>query len=512
MQRAAIYARYSSDNQREESIDAQIRAIEEFCKRNKYRIVRTYTDEALSARTDDRPQFIEMINDSKDKLFDVVICHKLDRFARNRYDSAFYKKKLAENNVRLISALENLDDSPESIILESVLEGMNEYYSANLSREVKKGMKENALSCLHTVGKPPFGFDVNKDKEYILNKHEAKAVKRIFSMVAKHDTIGNIVKWLDNNGCTTKYGTKFTSGSINAIVRNEKYKGTYVYGKNKRITQGGVQKNVPGDVIRIEDGIPRIVDDETWKSANKIYDARKHKSGGRAKAKETYLLSGLIECGLCGEAMCGDKSKSGRNKTLRITYICNTRKAKKTCNMKSIKRDLVETIVIEELDDILSQTGLDNLVGGLMKKIKEMSTEIPGELKGLKRKLPKIESQIDSLVDAIAEGLYSPSIKEKLEALELQKQDVVDKIGFLEERMELVKLPDKEYIYNFFKQDMNIKDKTDKDKKRIIKTYVKKVVVCPDYIKVHTNLDNQKVGRGYNGSRFSSISYIHILV
>lgn len=120
--------------------------------------------------------------------------------------------------------LENLDDSPEYIILESVLEGMAEYYSANLSREVKKGMKENALACKHTGGKPTFGFDVTKDKEYILNEHEAKTAKRIFDMVVSYETVGNIIKWLDKNEYTTKYGTKFTSGSINAIVRNEKYK------------------------------------------------------------------------------------------------------------------------------------------------------------------------------------------------------------------------------------------------------------------------------------------------
>ena len=147
--RAVAYARYSSDNQREESIDAQVRAIKEFCKKEKIDLIKIYKDEAKTATTDDREDFLNMISDSSYKNFDAVIVHKLDRFARNRYDSAFYKKKLKENGARVISVLEYLDDSPESVILESVLEGMAEYYSKNLSREVMKGMKETALQCKH---------------------------------------------------------------------------------------------------------------------------------------------------------------------------------------------------------------------------------------------------------------------------------------------------------------------------------------------------------------------------
>ena len=170
--KAASYCRYSSDNQREESIQAQSRAIKEYANKEKIQIVKIYTDEARSATTDNRPGFLQMIKDSEMRIFDLVLVHKLDRFARNRYDSAFYKRELKQNGVKLKSVLENLDDSPESIILESVLEGMNEYYSANLSREVMKGMKETALQCKHTGGKPPLGYDVAKDKTYVINEQE----------------------------------------------------------------------------------------------------------------------------------------------------------------------------------------------------------------------------------------------------------------------------------------------------------------------------------------------------
>src|SRR5699024_7570062 len=169
MKKAVAYARFSSDNQREESISAQIRAINEYAKNNNILMINTYIDEARSATTDDRPQFQRMIKDSANKSFDYVIVHKLDRFSRDRYDSAIYKRTLKNNGIRVLSVLENLDSSPESIILESVLEGMSEYYSKNLAREVKKGMKENALKCKFNGGTPPLGYDINKDKEYVIN-------------------------------------------------------------------------------------------------------------------------------------------------------------------------------------------------------------------------------------------------------------------------------------------------------------------------------------------------------
>lgn len=153
--RLVAYARYSSDNQREESITAQLRAIHNWADANGHVIVKEYIDEALSARTDKRPNFLKMIEDSKTEDWAGVVVHKLDRFSRNRYNSAVYKKTLKDNKKKLFSVLEKLDDSPESIIMEAMLEGLSEYYSANLAREVKKGLNENALECKHNGGTPP---------------------------------------------------------------------------------------------------------------------------------------------------------------------------------------------------------------------------------------------------------------------------------------------------------------------------------------------------------------------
>ena len=192
---AAVYARFSSDNQRDESIDAQLRAIEEYASGHGINIVAQYVDRAFSARSDKRPEFQRMIKESASGKFEIVIVHKLDRFSRDRYDSAFYKHILKSNGVRLQSVVENLDNSPESIILESVIEGMAEYYSANLGRETIKGLKENAHNGIHTGGRPPYGYKINPaTKRVEVDEHESKAIKLIFEMVSngeKYPAVAN---------------------------------------------------------------------------------------------------------------------------------------------------------------------------------------------------------------------------------------------------------------------------------------------------------------------------------
>ena len=158
-----IYARYSSDNQREESIDGQIRECKEFAEKNDIRIIDTYIDRALSAKTDNRPSFQQMIKDSSKGLFDVIIVWKLDRFARNRYDSAHYKNILKKNGVKVISATEAISSGAEGILLESMLEGDAEYYSAELAEKNNRGLTENALKCKYNGGSVAFGYVIDDE-------------------------------------------------------------------------------------------------------------------------------------------------------------------------------------------------------------------------------------------------------------------------------------------------------------------------------------------------------------
>ena len=163
---AVIYAHYSSDNQREESIEGQIRECTAYAEKNDFTVVKHYIDRAISAKTDNRPQFQQMIKDSERGLFDTIIVWKLDRFSRNRYDSARYKTQLKKNGVKLVSATEVISAGPKGIILESVLEGYAEYYSADLSEKVVRGMTENALKGVYNGGTVPFGYVIDETRHY----------------------------------------------------------------------------------------------------------------------------------------------------------------------------------------------------------------------------------------------------------------------------------------------------------------------------------------------------------
>lgn len=237
-----IYARYSSDNQREESIEGQLRECQAFAKKNDITLLEPYIDRALSAKTDHRPNFLKMIKDSAAKKFDVVIVWKLDRFSRNRVDSAHYKYILRKNGVKVISATESISEGSEGILLESVLEGIAEYYSAELSEKVVRGLTENALKCKYNGGTLPIGYTVDENQFFQIDPVAAPAVLDAFKKYAKGTTMQEITDELNIKGIRTSKGTKITLNTVTRMLHNRRYIGEYQY----------------RDVV-IPNGIPAIV-------------------------------------------------------------------------------------------------------------------------------------------------------------------------------------------------------------------------------------------------------------
>ena len=208
---AAIYARYSSHSQQEQSIEGQLRDAYAFAEREGYKVVGEYCDRAISGRTDDRPQFQKMIADAAKKQFQVVIVWKLDRFARNRYDSATYKARLKKHGVRVISATENITDDPEGIILEGLLESMAEYYSANLSKHVRRGLRESVINGTWTGGAAPFGYKV-VDKKLVVDEDKATAIRYAFRQYAAGVPKKKILDELNAKGYRNQKGTAVSKG------------------------------------------------------------------------------------------------------------------------------------------------------------------------------------------------------------------------------------------------------------------------------------------------------------
>ena len=422
--KVALYARFSSDNQRSESIDAQIRAMKAYCEQHRFVIVETYVDEAKSATSDRRPAFQQMISDSSSHSFNILLVHKLDRFARNRYDSAVYKRELKKNGVTVYSVLENLDDSPESIMMEAVLEGISEYYSRNLARETMKGLRENALQCKHTGGIAPLGYDVDPEtRKLVINEDEAKAVRIIFEMYSNGYGYSAIIDRLYELNLKTKVGKNFGKNSLYSILSNPKYKGMYVYNrcsaKNTVGTRNTHLYKNDEDIVFVEGGCPQIVPSDVFAKVQNKLTEHKH-TGGRENAKECYLLSGKVFCLECGKAMVGNSRHSGRSKLLHVTYRCPSRKY--ICASKEINRDYLEEYVIELIEkEILNSQALHKLRRAIEKHAEK--AQIPTESQW-QQELSEIDAAIKNVVEAIEAGLLTDVLVARLKELEKRKKEL----------------------------------------------------------------------------------------
>jgi len=499
LKRAVIYARYSSDNQREESISAQVfYECKQYAKKNELVIVGTYIDEAISATTDVRPNFLRMFDEAKSGIFEYVLIHKLDRFSRNRFDSAIYKKRLRELGIKLISITQPFDDSPESAILEAVLEGMDEFYSKNLSREVMKGMRENARKCLHNGGIPPLGYDV-ANKKYVINEPEALVVRLIFDLYTKGYGYDRINNELNRLGYRNKLGNPFSKHTLSSILRNEKYNGVYIFNRAVQKINGkrNNHKNKSDEeIIRIPMGIPRIVDEVTFIKAQEIIVTRRHPGErSRMKAKTNYLLSGKVICGKCGCVMVGNTINS---KKPYAYYECNYRDRTKNCASRRINKVMLEELVLEILKDNIFRDipGLIQEVNQLHKKRDEHTAN---NINSLQLKIKELKSKNHNLIKAIEEGGFSKFLHEQLVKNEDIEKELVNELN------KMLVIQNSKHISNEMLIVMleNARDKIfdykdEMETKNLINMFVNQVTVYENEIKVSINmiLDTNGGGEG----------------
>lgn len=494
MKRAVAYARFSSDLQREESIEAQIRAIQTYCNEHDFVLLAVYADRGISGTSDKRPEFQRMIKDSASKQFDAVIVHKLDRFARNRYDSAFYKNILKKNNVRLISVLENLQDNPESVILESVIEGMNEYYSLNLSREVRKGLQENALECKVTGGPPALGYAVDKGtQKYVINEFEAEAVRLIFKMYLDGYSYTEIIDALNRKGYRTRRGQPFAKNSLNNILKNERYTGVYIYVKDTTKNPTGKYKRFGGEyepdaVIRIPGGMPAIISEDDFNKVQLKMKERQHKAA-KFSAKQEYLFSGKIFCGECGSPCAGNSRKPRPDHPLYVSYRCTRRNQRiKNCKNPEINRDKIERLVLQKLSDFLfNPKVIPSLVVKYNSYISEKNGSARERVDALRLQLRDTERKINNTVNLMIDT-GSAALKNKLCELEQTKEKLQFELSETENVMKQEVLSEDEICRLFQKAKFQLKNGTLATRRIIIDQYISKIVVLPTKIEVYMNL------------------------
>lgn len=398
--KAVIYARYSAGaNQTEQSIEGQLRECHAYAKAHDIIVVGTYIDRAISGKTDHRDQFQKMIKDSDRRLFDVVLTYKIDRFARNRYDSAIYKSRLKKNGVRVLYAKESIPDGPEGIILESLLEGMAEYYSEELSQKIKRGMRESAYKCHSTGGNIALGYYIAPDKTFAVDEQQAPIVRKIFSMYDSGDTVTEICKYLNALGIKTSRGVPFNKNSLHTILKNEKYIGVY---KCKG--------------IRTEDGVPTIIDREQFDRVQARIAANR-KAPAREKAKVDYLLSGKLYCGHCGAGMAGE-SGTGKSGQKHYYYICVNKKRAKTCDKKTVRKDWLEKLVVDATVKYVLQPEKIDMIAQKCVEVQAKDVSQSNELVSLQKQLAETRKAVQNVMSAIEQGIVLRTTKERLVELE----------------------------------------------------------------------------------------------
>jgi DNA invertase Pin-like site-specific DNA recombinase len=410
---AAVYARYSSSSQTEQSIEGQLHDAYDFADRNGYTIVKEYIDRALSGTNDSRPAFQQMIRDSEKKTFQYILVWKLDRFARNRYDSAVYKRTLSRNGVRVVSVKENITDTPEGVILEGLLEAMAEYYSADLSQKIKRGRHESVRKGLFPGGPVPYGYLV-EDRRLVPDPRTAPVVKEIFTRYVDGERLVDIFTDLNARGLRARRGAPFQYATLSHILDNKTYMGDYYY----------------GDTL-IRSAVTPLIDEDTFNRAT-ARRAFNHRCPAAFRCEESRsLLLGKLFCGECGHKMTGARGSSASG--LYFYYQCDGKNRRHTrCGMKGVQKHDIEYAACRIVSDLFLHKSRSTLFALADTLMEAYAADIDmTELEALRSQLKQTERDLDKLVDSLICMPESarPRIAQRMEALEVLKKDLECKVA-----------------------------------------------------------------------------------
>lgn len=456
MKTGVIYARYSSDRQTEQSIEGQLSVCNEYAERNGILVVDTYIDRAMTGTNDKRLAFQKMLKDSNKKAWDYVIVYKIDRFGRNKYELAVNKHTLKLNGVKVLSAMENIPDTPEGIILEGLLESMAEYYSAELSQKIRRGNNESRKKGQVTGGVLPYGYKI-VNKKAVVVPEQADIIRYIFEQYAKNVTALEISKNLAERG-VLYHDKPFRKNTIYKILQNTKYSGVYKHGEE-------VYTNIYPQIVPNE-----IFDIVQKKNTNNRY--------GSLSQYVKYYLHRKVICGYCGNPINGvtGTARSGEKKRY---YTCSGRTEKKICKKKPVRKDDLESIVAQAVmtlfeDATMAEEFADKIMSVNQKRLKEESV-----LKILQQELEQVVKAKNNIITAIEQGIITATTKERLEELEQKQESINEKI--LIEQAKAKTVLKKTDVLKFLKKALN------NNIDRVIDLLVRQVVLYDNKIIIKCN-------------------------
>ena len=471
IKKAVIYARFSCDKQRDESIEDQIRVCSEYASARKIKIVGQYCDFAISGRTDHRPQFQQMIQDAATGDFDAVIIYKTDRFARNRWDSAIYKKQLAENGVRVLSATEDIPDGGGGILIESMYESMAELYSIQISQNVKRATRGNALKSKSNGGITLFGYKVNPvSRQYEINELEAPILQNIFRMAAEGKALKSIVDYANDAYPTVKFGYC----KIKTILRNERYTGVYIY-----------------DGIRNEGGMPKLVDKSTFDAVQRFFTIRKPNgmTSFQYYPRQKYLFSRRAFCGFCGSKMTGEVCKNGQGKRYHYYACLGHKMHTSNCSCrKRVRADIVEHAAIGAVLEVLLYPEILQAISKAAQKVQlESFNQKDYRVEAQRQQLAEVRARKENLLNAIEAGIITDSTKERLKALESQEVFLQENITAHSETKDFTAISQMQYEF-FLEQLKKGKINSEVFVKSVFRELISQIFIWNDHILLVYNL------------------------
>lgn len=408
--RAVAYARYSSAGQRDVSIEQQLRDIHAYAQREGYTIVHEYADHAKSGfrHIDARVAFNSMMEAAKTGSFGAIIVWKVDRFGRSREDSAIYKGRLRQWGVRVIYAMEPIPEGSAGVLLEGMLEATAEWYSRNLSENVTRGMHDNASKSLYN-GNSYYGYSPGPDGHYIINSAEAPVVRQIYDWYLSGMSSSSILRELNARGLT-RSGRPFTYNVLLHILHNERYTGVYIWRD-----------------YRNEGGMPAIITREQWEEVQRQLSKRQKRE---SKSPVDFLLTGKLFCGHCGTAMVGDSGTS-RTRNTHYYYTCYNHKNRKSCDKRSIRKEVIEEAVINYLLDVALNPDIISRLADLV-LAEQQAAQKHSVLTSLRSEQASVHRKITNLNNAIADGVYTSSTLTMLQNLESEAHSLADAIAAAE--------------------------------------------------------------------------------
>ena len=378
---AAIYARFSSDKQNEESIDAQVRICKEYAENNGFLVTHIYADEAVSGKgseTQKRAQYLQLLKDCEKGKYSTVLIHKYDRISRSLEEHVLIEKRFREWGVELIAVGQNFGHSNESKIMKALMWTLSEYYNDNLASETRKGLKEIALKGEFTGGVPPFGYDV-ENKKLVINETEAHFVREIFNATLENRGYKNILEQMKAMGITGKRGKDIKYTQVYEILRNEKYTGTFLYSPTEEKSRE--ERRTKPNAIRIENAFPAIIEKKEFDMVQAMLKTRTR----RGQDKEPYLCSGLVVCS-CGAKM-HVYTSSG------VPYY----RCSQHCGAPGIKVEYVDRAVKKYLSDLLEEKNIRMITDKLREYKRKTSREYKEFDNEIKRKIAEKIKQMENL-------------------------------------------------------------------------------------------------------------------